>query len=685
MAGSECLTWGVPNALWSESIGHTAVSQSPSTFSWPRGFVLRYDLEEVIGHGASSEVFAARARSSGESVAVKRVFKKRCCVGARATRRLRDEVRVLSKLKHAHVIEMREVWETPTELYIVMERAHGGELFDRIVDKGNFTEAQAKTVMRQLLSALSEMHRRGVIHRDVKPENLLLTTKTGWDIKLSDFGLVKTLEDDDRPSEAPAVPKKTNETTPKNSTFGNWEPPVLTPCTQQKEDLPTVSPGDETVRAMVDADHFNKRQRRPSWGEALETVDERNAAEYTHSHTHTEGGGLSRHSLGDLQEEFTTEDEKGVVDGVNYYYSTAGVDVQLNGGPFVASVDQQIAPVVMSDFNDRLSEGGEGKKHSSSYALSEEEAFALLPALDPLQTADTTEREVAMLFRSARTHTLCGSPYYMAPEVCDRERYGPAVDVWSAGVVMYILLTGSPPWDRPPQFRAPPPLDMHELSQVSRIGVDLLLKMLKAIPEERCTAAEALLHPWLSSPQELMEQNMGLSPRFESAIKNFCEKRKRGAANTNLDMTPVARALEDNVYPHAFTPTTDSMRLPRPESQTVEVKRNRRASPTGTLQQPQVRSRPRQVQRPQHFLDGQQQTNDYDTFSSDGSDDDDDNDDDDSDDQDEGYHHHQETTTDLPHLLDEPSSARSNLPYHDPFRLSLDAEPLPPTHQATTW
>merc|ERR1712224_983478 len=81
----------------------------------------------------------------------------------------------------------------------------GGELFDRIVAKGSFSEAEAATVMRQLLSALADCHRRGVLHRDVKPENLLLTSSEGWELKLSDFGLVKTLSDMDEFSEEEIV------------------------------------------------------------------------------------------------------------------------------------------------------------------------------------------------------------------------------------------------------------------------------------------------------------------------------------------------------------------------------------------------------------------------------------------------------------------------------------------------
>jgi carbon catabolite-derepressing protein kinase len=75
-----------------------------------------YEIGGVIGRGASSEVFSVRKISTGEGAALKRIHKSRSCVSARATRRLRDEVRVLSTLRHAHIVQMREVHPLPSAL-----------------------------------------------------------------------------------------------------------------------------------------------------------------------------------------------------------------------------------------------------------------------------------------------------------------------------------------------------------------------------------------------------------------------------------------------------------------------------------------------------------------------------------------------------------------------------------------
>ena len=87
----------------------------------------------------------------------------------------RDELRALSTLQHPNVILLHQTAETPEELYLLMEKAEGGELFDRIVSRGHFSEPQAIQVMKQLLGVLEFMHSRGLIHRDIKPSNYLIT------------------------------------------------------------------------------------------------------------------------------------------------------------------------------------------------------------------------------------------------------------------------------------------------------------------------------------------------------------------------------------------------------------------------------------------------------------------------------------------------------------------------------
>ncbi len=92
---------------------------------------------------------------------------------------------------------MREIFESGVEVFLVLELADGGELFDRIVRKGHYSEKEAARVLNQVLSALEYSHASGVVHRDIKPENILYQScAEDSGIKISDFGFAKSLQED---------------------------------------------------------------------------------------------------------------------------------------------------------------------------------------------------------------------------------------------------------------------------------------------------------------------------------------------------------------------------------------------------------------------------------------------------------------------------------------------------------
>jgi len=106
---------------------------------------------------------------------------------------LENEINIMKKLSHPNVVQMKAVFDTPEILYIVMEILQGGELYERIVKQKKFTEENAATITRQIFEALAYLHEIGIVHRDLKLENLLLVSKNEEDmrIKLADFGLSK--------------------------------------------------------------------------------------------------------------------------------------------------------------------------------------------------------------------------------------------------------------------------------------------------------------------------------------------------------------------------------------------------------------------------------------------------------------------------------------------------------------
>jgi len=103
-----------------------------------------------------------------------------------------DEVEIMHKVHHPHAVELVEMFETKKKIWMVMELLTGGELFDRIVSKGSYSEKEASGVVRAVASALEYLHATGITHRDLKPENLLYKSPDqDAPIKLTDFGLAK--------------------------------------------------------------------------------------------------------------------------------------------------------------------------------------------------------------------------------------------------------------------------------------------------------------------------------------------------------------------------------------------------------------------------------------------------------------------------------------------------------------
>jgi serine/threonine protein kinase len=86
---------------------------------------------------------------------------------------LLQEVSLLRKLDHDNIIKLIEVYESMDNVHMVLEHLNGGELFERIREKGQYSESDAAVIMRCILRALVAMHRKKIVHRDLKPENML--------------------------------------------------------------------------------------------------------------------------------------------------------------------------------------------------------------------------------------------------------------------------------------------------------------------------------------------------------------------------------------------------------------------------------------------------------------------------------------------------------------------------------
>lgn len=148
-----------------------------------------YDFKEVLGTGAFSEVVLAEEKRTQRLVAIKCIPKK-AIEGKENS--IENEIAVLHKIKHTNIVSLEEIFESKSHLYLVMQLVSGGELFDRIIEKGFYTEKDASKLILQILDAVKYLHDMGIVHRDLKPENLLYySMDEDSKIMISDFGLSK--------------------------------------------------------------------------------------------------------------------------------------------------------------------------------------------------------------------------------------------------------------------------------------------------------------------------------------------------------------------------------------------------------------------------------------------------------------------------------------------------------------
>lgn len=148
-----------------------------------------YNIDQKkIGEGSYGSVNCCMCKATNQKRAVKTLSRSHM----KNVEKFKEEIRIMKALDHPNIVKLYETYEDKVKVYLVMELCTGGELFDRIIDCGNFTEVQAAIVMQQMLRAVYYMHANNFCHRDLKPENFLFSTKEDIEtatLKIIDFGL----------------------------------------------------------------------------------------------------------------------------------------------------------------------------------------------------------------------------------------------------------------------------------------------------------------------------------------------------------------------------------------------------------------------------------------------------------------------------------------------------------------
>jgi len=148
-----------------------------------------YDMDrKKLGEGSYGSVCKGKNKGTNSVRAIKTISKAQM----KNIERFKQEIAIMKMMDHPNIIKLFESFEDHRNIYLVMELCAGGELFDRIIESGHFTEVQAATIMQQIVRAINYMHENRICHRDLKPENFLFTTKESIDkntLKIIDFGL----------------------------------------------------------------------------------------------------------------------------------------------------------------------------------------------------------------------------------------------------------------------------------------------------------------------------------------------------------------------------------------------------------------------------------------------------------------------------------------------------------------
>ncbi|KAL2923641.1 Calcium-dependent protein kinase 7 [Bienertia sinuspersici] len=149
-----------------------------------------YELGRELGRGEFGVTYLCTEKSTRDVYACKKISKKklRTAIDIDDVRR---EVEIMRHMpKHPHIVTLKDTFEDDHAVHLVMELCEGGELFDRIVSRGHYTERAAAFVMRTIVEVVQACHKHGVMHRDLKPENFLFASKKeAAPLKAIDFGL----------------------------------------------------------------------------------------------------------------------------------------------------------------------------------------------------------------------------------------------------------------------------------------------------------------------------------------------------------------------------------------------------------------------------------------------------------------------------------------------------------------
>jgi protein-serine/threonine kinase len=179
--------------------GRSRQDHSKSENSAKRSKFGNYILGQTIGEGEFGKVKMGWKRDSTVEVAIKLIRRETIGGNANRLQKIYREIQILRQLDHPNIVRLHEMVETDRHIGIILEYASGGELFDYILNHRYLKDGPARKLFSQLISGVGYLHKKGIVHRDLKLENLLLDRNKN--IIITDFGFANTFDPDDELSE----------------------------------------------------------------------------------------------------------------------------------------------------------------------------------------------------------------------------------------------------------------------------------------------------------------------------------------------------------------------------------------------------------------------------------------------------------------------------------------------------
>ncbi len=160
---------------------------------WNGGSV--YNVVGCLGKGAFATVYKLATKKDGQVYAAKELDKRRFLKSGILDMKFHNEIQIMKDLRHPNIVQYEDYHDHDDWAYIIMELVPGGELSLFMHKHGPVRESMVQTITRQILHALAYLHARGITHRDIKPDNILISEMDPLQVKLSDFGLSKCITD----------------------------------------------------------------------------------------------------------------------------------------------------------------------------------------------------------------------------------------------------------------------------------------------------------------------------------------------------------------------------------------------------------------------------------------------------------------------------------------------------------